>query len=67
MRAFVDGKKVILEDIELDDLGWDHSHTHGEKLLVIELTEGDRLAVGSEMFAIVQVAKFGVGHSVGSR
>jgi hypothetical protein len=54
MRAFIDGKKVLLEDIELDDLGWDHSHTQGEKRLVIELTEEDRMAVGSEIFAIVQ-------------
>ena len=54
MRAFIDGEKVLLEDIELDDLGWDHSLIQGEKLLVIELTEGDRMAVGSEMFAIAQ-------------
>ena len=53
MQAFIDGKKVLLEDIELDDIGWDHSHTQGEKRLVIELTEEDRMAVGSEIFALV--------------
>ena len=54
MRAFIDGENIRLEEIELDDLGWDHSQTHGEKILAIELTVEDRLALGSEVFAIVQ-------------
>ena len=54
MQAFIDGKKVLLEDIELDDIGWDHSRTYGENILSIELTEEDRMALGREIFAIVQ-------------
>ncbi|MBD2770428.1 hypothetical protein IC235_21290 [Hymenobacter sp. BT664] len=54
MRAFIDGENVLLEDIELDDLGWDHFRTRGERMLVIELTAEDRMAVGSELFAIAQ-------------
>ena len=51
MRAYLDRKKVPLEEIALDPIRWENPRAHGDSLLYLELSEDDLRAVGESLYA----------------
>jgi hypothetical protein len=54
--ATFNGKKVPLDEITLDDIGWDKQATQDSQTLVLHLTENDLVKVGTALFASAQEA-----------
>ena len=51
MQAILDdGKLIPLEEITLDDVGWDKLDTFGNRYLTIYLSEPDLLFIGHQLF-----------------
>jgi len=54
--ATINGKNVPLDEITLDDIGWDKQATQGSQTLGLHLTENDLVKVGTALFASAQEA-----------
>ena len=54
MKAEIDGKHIGLEEIELDDLGWDHCDVRGNLTLTLELLDDDLLDIGRSIFELAE-------------
>jgi len=54
MRFWVDGTEVSLDAVDLDDLGWDHSRSRGDRVIIVELTKEDLADVGSRLHALAR-------------
>ncbi len=54
MYATINGKNVPLDEITLDDFGWDKQATQGSQTLRLHLTENDLVKVGTALFASAQ-------------
>ena len=51
MRAYLDRKKVPLEEVALDPVRWEDPKARGEAILYVELEEGDLRAIGESLYA----------------
>lgn len=51
MRAYLDRKKVPLEEIALDPVRWEDPKAHGESILYVELDADDLRAIGESLYA----------------
>jgi hypothetical protein len=56
MYATCNGKNVPLDDITLDDIGWDKQSARSSQTLILHLTESDLVKVGTALFASAQEA-----------